>query len=208
MKPPREMVILAAGLGIALSGCVQAPARPSWRYLQRAPVRVAVVPSINRTEKAGAPIVVDKAWEEGLHKAGFVVISADSVVTYAASRNMPVAEVPKVSVVDLGRDLKADLILENEIVDWGTKYKVISGVAVVSCRSRLYEARTGAVVWQLDWIRRQQSGNSGGGVAGVLVDALVTSIMNSMFDTAASLAKQGVALSSLTQPYPGVAPEP
>jgi hypothetical protein len=91
-------------------------------------------------------------------------------------------------------------------MDWATKYQVIAGVTAVSCRSRLIEARTGALVWKLDWMRQQQRSNSGGGVTGMLVSALVTSVINSMFDMPSRLAQEGVALSAATQPHPGFAP--
>ena len=122
------------------------------------------------------------------------------------ARNIPVLEILKVPPKALGENLKADYLLENEILEWATKYRVLQGGSVVSCRSRLIEARTGALVWELDWIRIEQNNNSGGGLTGMLVGAIVESVMNSMFDVPSNLAQQGVAYSAFTQPYPGFAP--
>lgn len=190
-----------------VSGCAnQTTSRPGWRYLQRAQTRVVILPAANLTDKAGAPLIIDKAWEEALRRAGFAVVNADSVVTFASSQNIPVGEVMKIPPATIGQRLKADYILEDEITDWGAKYRVIVGGAIVSCRSRLIEARTGALIWEFDWVRSEQNNNSNNGLTGALVGALVTSVMDSMMDVPARLARQGVSLCSLTQPYPGYAP--
>jgi hypothetical protein len=192
--------LLAAAL--LLGGCATAPRKPAWQYLQSESKKIAIFPASNRTTKADAQIILDKFWEESLRKAGFTVVNADSVLTFASSRAIALADLPKVPAADIGRDLKADFILENEIVDWDNHYKVISANAVVSCKSRLTEARTGAIVWEHHWIMVNQ-GNTNNGLAGLLVSAIV----NSMFDVTTGLAKTGVTFSTATMPYPGSAPK-
>jgi len=189
-----------------LGGCVQPPQRPAWRYLQRPVVRVAILPSSNQTAQVGAPLIIDKLWEEHLRAAGFTVVNADSVVTYLSSRGVPVAKLGTIQPAQLGSDLHADYLLEDDILVWGTKYRVLVGGAVVSCRSKLIEASTGATIWASDWIMQQQSDSGGNGLAGALVNALVESVVDSMFDESTQLAKQGVTVQSMFQPYPGIAP--
>jgi len=53
---------------------------------------------------------------------------------------------------------------------------------------------------------QQQSNSGGNGLAGALVNALVESVVDSMFDESTQLAKQGIAVQSMFQPYPGIAP--
>jgi hypothetical protein len=203
----RAGFVLAAGTALlVLGGCVEPPQRPAWRYLQRPIARVAILPSSNQTAQVGAPLIVDKVWEEHLRAAGFTIVNADSVVTYLSSREMPVAKLGTIPASQLGIDLHVDYLLEDEILVWGTKYKVLVGGAVVSCRSRLVEATTGATVWASDWTMQQQSNSGGNGLAGALVNALVESVVDSMFDESTQLAKQGIAVQSMFQPYPGIAP--
>jgi hypothetical protein len=170
-------------------------------------VRVAILPASNLTKQEGAPLIVDKAWEDGLRQAGFIVVNADSTVTYLSSRGVPMARLSTIPPAQLGADLHADYLLENQINDWGTKYRVLAAGAVVSCRSTLIEASTGAVVWSSDWTMAE-SNNSGGnnGLAGALASALVTAVEDSMFDRPTQLARQGIALQAGSQPYPGFAP--
>jgi excinuclease UvrABC nuclease subunit len=55
---------LSAALAVLVAmaaGCVQPPPpRPAWRFLKRPQARIAIIPASNRTDKAGAPIVLDK----------------------------------------------------------------------------------------------------------------------------------------------------
>jgi hypothetical protein len=53
---------------------------------------------------------------------------------------------------------------------------------------------------------QQQSDSGGNGLAGALVNAVVDSVIDSMFDESTQLAKQGVTVQSMFQPYPGFAP--
>jgi hypothetical protein len=201
------LALVAAAAGLLLAGgCAQAPQLPAWRYLQRSNVRVGIIPASNQTTQVGAPLIIDKAWEEALRKSGFVVVNADSVVTYLSSRSVSLAKLLAIPTAQLGNDLHVDYLLEDEIENWGTKYHVIVGGAVVSCKSRLIEASTGATVWASDWTMQEQSDSNGNGLGGALMNALVTAIADSMFDKSTQLARQGVALQSTSQPYPGVAP--
>ena len=204
----QPLLALAAGAGLLfLPGCVQPPERPAWRYLQKAPVRVAILPAGNRTAQVGAPLIIDKAWEEQLRRAGFVVVNADSVITYLSSRSVPVAKLPTVPAAQLGQDLRVDYLLRDEIVDWGVKYHVIESGAVVSCQSWLIEAKTGATVWASGWTMREQNNSNGNnGIGGMLASALVSAVVNSMVDEPTQLARQGVMVQADRQPYPGFAP--
>ena len=175
--------------------------------MERNPARVAIIPAGNNTDNPGAQIILDKAWETALRKAGFQIVNADSVVTFASAQAIPVGELQKTSTVKLGEELKVDYLLQNEIMAWGTKYRVLAEASVVACRSRLVEARTGATVWAHDWIFKRQGNNSGGGLAGMLLSATLNAIVATMTDETARIAVQGVTISSTTMPYPGIARE-
>jgi hypothetical protein len=192
---------------LLLPACSHVPERPTWRYLQRSPVRVAILPSNNQTAKEGASLVVDEAWENVLRKAGFVVVNADAVVTYVSSRGVPLSKLSTVPTAKLGADLRVDYLLSDNITDWGTKYRVLASGSSVSCQTTLVEASTGAVIWANDWTMAENS-NSGGnnGLAGVLANALVNAVVDSMTDRPTQLARQGIAGQSTLQPYPGFAP--
>jgi hypothetical protein len=192
---------------VLIQGCASAPSGYyAHHYLQRSPVRVAIIPSDNKTDKPEATIAVDKAWETALGAAGFEVVNADQVVTYAASVGTDIQVLKSKPVGDLGRDLKVNALLFSEITQWDTKYMVVKSGSVVAGISRLIEASTGGLIFEHHWVYEEQSGNGGGSVIGMLVDAAVTAAIHSATDEATRMGQRAVAMSAHEMPRPGYAP--
>ena len=187
-------------------GCATQPKIPSYKYLQRTPVRVAVLPSINNTEKPDASIVFNKACEETLRKNGFEVISADQVVTYASANGVLLHDVTSSKASEIGNDLDADMVLYSEINTWETKYIVLNTTSIVSGVSRLTETSTDSVLWRYDWTFQQKSSGSNNGLIGMLVEAAVTAVVNSAFDECSRLGQQAAIVTVNSMPQPGIAP--
>ncbi len=193
-------------LGITLGCCFPgAPASardlPAYNYLERSPVRVAVVPGVNRTEEPGAPIVLDKTWEKALQDAGYEVVSSDRVITYAASRGILLSDLPARSPADLGKDLKVDLLFTTEIRKWEISTKGSRAVATVEVVGRLVETTTGALVWEHHWVYQQEASGQG---LGKLIDASIET--NS--DKTDRMAQQAVLkLSADKLPRAGYSPD-
>ena len=209
MITPKNVLGLVwlAALGPLLGGCSTTPQDVRWRYLDRTPVRVAILPSVNHTDNPGAQIVVDKDWEEALKRANFQVVNADTVVTYAASTGIPLKDLSNQTTTRLGQDLHADYLVDNDITEWNTKYTVLASGVAVAGFARMVEASTGAVLWQMSWRRVQQnSGNANNGLGGMLAEALANAIVNSVTDEPARLAGAGVSFCVLTMPIPGHPP--
>ena len=192
----------ALGL-LLLAGCTSAPCFPAYYYLQRTPVRVAVMPSSNTTDHPEGSIVFDKACEEALRKKGFEVVSADQVMTYASSRGLSLHELGGRKASEIGKDLRVDMLFSTEITSWKTVYILVQGKSEVAGKSQLTEVSTDALVWSLHWKLVDQSG---GGGLGALVSAAVTAIANSAFDKCSELGEQAARYSVATLPRPGFAP--
>ena len=174
---------------------------PDYNYLERSPVRVAVVPGVNRTEEPGAPIVLDKTWEKVLQAAGYEVVSADRVVTYAASRGILLSDLPERSPAEMGKDLKVDLLFTTDIFKWEISTKGRRAVATVEVVGRLVEATTGALVWEHHWVYQEEAAGEG---LGKLIDASIET--NS--DKTDRMAQQAVMkLSANKLPRAGYSPD-
>jgi hypothetical protein len=197
----------AAGLAlVALIGAGCATSTPEHYYLRRAPIRVAVVPSLNKTDHPEAPVVFNKACEEALRERGFEVVSADQVVSYAAARGMLLRELPGRKPSEIGADLKADFLLYSDIDTWAQKYIVVKSATVVSGSSCIYETGTDALVWRQAWRLQRESGDGGGGLAGLIANAAVSAILNSATDACAMLGSQAARMTVGTLPRPGSPP--
>ena len=198
-----------AGFSLALlmaAGCATAPAYRTHYYFQRDPVRVAVIPCANDTDEPAASIIFNKACEEQLRQRGFEVIGADRVVTFASASGVTVRELPDWKPSRLSGELKADYLLYSRIDKWETKYRVLAGYSVVAGASWLYEGATEARVWQAGWHREQESGDGGGGLIGILVEAAVTAALNTALDTCGQMGTAAARESVQTFPAPGFEP--
>jgi len=187
-------------------GCATAPSHRAHYYFQRDPIRVAVIPCVNETDEPAASIIFNKACEEQLRRRGFEVISADRVVTFAAASGVTVRELPDWKPNRLGAELKVDFLLYSRIDRWETKYRVLAGYSVVSGASWLYEGATEALVWQSGWHQEQESGDGGGSLIGILLDAAVTAAMNSALDVCGRMGVAAARESVQTLPAPGFEP--
>ncbi len=200
-------VCLCGGLALLLlpAGCVSTRPPPAHYYLQRTPIRVAVVPSANRTEYPQGSIDFDKAVEDALRKKGFEVVTADQVLTYVSARGTTLRDLGQCKASEIGKDLRVDMLFYNELTRWGGKYIVIKSASVVAGNSRLVEVSTDATVWRMNWQLSQSSGSGGDVLADILV-AAVTAVMDSARDKCRMLVEQSAHLSADSLPQPGFAP--
>ena len=208
MKTTRTHTGSLIGFAIAaifLTGCATPKPPPGHQYLQRTPVRVAIIPGLNKSDQPEAVVVLDKAWQVGLTRVGYEVVSADQVVTYASSVGTSLQTVRNQPVAKLGQDLHVDVVLQTEIHRWATSYKVIVSDSTVAGISRLVECSTGATIWERHWVIQQSSGTSGDPLA-MLISAAVTALIDSATDAPTRLASQAVDMSAVTLPLPGFAP--
>lgn len=201
VKRVLPLLALALAAGCATSG------KPEHYYFQRQPVKVAVLPSQNASPEPSAPIVFNKACEDMLRKRGFEVVGADRIVTYASSSGLSIRDLPGLAAGKLGADLKVDYLLYSRIDSWVTRYQVVSGSSEVAGTIWLVESATGALMWQEGWRREQSSGNGGGGLAGLLLEALVTAAANAAFDVCAQMGNQAAIDAVLSLPGPGFEPK-
>jgi len=188
------------------AGCASSRPGEGHYYFQRDPVRVAIIPSANATDEPAASMIFNKACEERLRARGFEVINADRVVTFAASSGVSIRDLPDWRPGRLSEALKADYLLFSRIDRWETRYRVIAGYSVVAGASWLYEGATEALLWQAGWHREQESGNGGGGLLDLLVDAALTAALNTALDTCGMMGADAAAETSNTLPEPGFEP--
>lgn len=204
----RFTIFILGMTALLMQGCATtSPKIPGHYYLQRSPIIIAVMPSSNKTDHPDASIVLNKSCEEALRKKGFEVINADQVVTYASSCGVLLSDVTARKASEIGRDLKADMVLYSSIDTWETKYIVIKSASIVAGTSRLVETSTDSLVWRFNWNFQKESGNGGNnGLFGMMIDAAVTAVANSIFDECSNLGAQAGIVTVNSMPQPGFAP--
>ena len=85
----------------------------------------------------------------------------------------------------------ADAVLYIQIKDYGTRYFVIGSAAIVTAEAQLVDLRTGELLWRgkATASSEESKDNQQGGLADLLVTALVKQVVGSTFDQSHEISK-------------------
>lgn len=174
------VVSLIFGLSV-LQGCVQQPVQPSPAFLRAAPQSILILPPTNLSNEAEAPYIYLSTISEPFGEQGYYVFPVMVVDAFMKGNGMHLpAEMHKVPLDKLSEVFGQDAVLYINIESFGQEYVLLSSNTVVRATARLVESKTGTVIWQGKAVFSEGSGDGGGGVAGMLVAALVDQIVDSL----------------------------
>jgi hypothetical protein len=184
------LCLLGAALVFA-AGCAAPSKRDYSLYRARSPRSVLVLPPINQSVEVNAPYGYLSTISRPLAECGYYVFPVAVIDAFLKENGLPTpAEMHAVSLERIREVLGADAVLYVTIEEYGQKYMVLSSVTVVRAHAALVEVATGATLWEGRAQAVQSSGDSGGGIIGALVTAVVTQIIASASDNAHTLAVQ------------------
>lgn len=152
---------------------------------------ILVLPPINASAEVQASASVLAQAALPLAEAGYYVMPVTLVGETFRQNGMQVAEdIHEVPVGRLREIFGADAALYVRITDYGTRYLVITSATVVTAQARLVDLRTGRELWAGKASASSEEGgsNSGAGLMGMLVTALVKQVAYSAFDNAHAIA--------------------
>lgn len=177
-----------------LAGCA-APQKMDYSALRSAkPASILVLPPVNDAPEVQASASVLSYATRPLAEAGYYVMPVTLVSETFRQNGLEIAgDIHEVSPAKLKDIFGADSALYIKITRYGTSYQVINSVSVVSADAKLVDLRTGAMLWNGSASASSDEGgnNSGGGLAGMLITALVKQIINTATDASHTVA--GVA---------------
>jgi hypothetical protein len=209
MRPGQFLGFLVCACAVFFAACSSPVPPESGRFLQKKPVIVAIIPAENLTNESAASLVLDKIWEESLVNWGCMVVNADKVVAYAGKSGVALEslqELPLGELARVGRELGVDYVMYNTVVDWDTVGGGMTQKALISCVTAMYEARTGAVVWEDSWSFAGPSYASEKALSDAIF-ALANSSLSTMTNGEAAAAVNGVKyVMDFSMPYPSFEP--
>ena len=198
-----NQIILVAASVFALSGCVSVPTYDYTALKAAHPASILVLPPKNSSPDVNATTSVLSQLTYPLAETGYYVVPValmDAAFKENGVTNADDAQ--NVTPEKLRKIFGADAALYTEITEFGTKYKIINSETAVTLKSRLVDLRTGTLLWEgtaRASSAEQQNSNSGG-LAGMLIKAVVDQIVNNIADTSYTFA--GVASNRLLMPRP------
>ena len=173
------------------SGCATTPYDYS-AFERSKPRSIVVIPPKNNSIEVNAPYIYLSTVTRPLAEKGYYVFPVFVIDHFLKENGLPTpAEMNGIPLDKIGEHIGADAVLYVSIEDWGQKYQVINSVTKVHATLRLVDVKTGDLLWDATAMAQKSSGDGGGGIAGMLVSAVVTQILAStLADPLPGLASQ------------------
>ncbi len=187
----RFKVIITLVAALTLVGCANQQRYDYSALEQSAPRSILVIPPLNNSVEVNAPYIYISTISRPLAEKGYYVFPVAVIDRFMKENGLPTPhEMNSVPLSKLAEHIGPDAVLYVTIEDWGQKYHIVASKTVVKAKMRLVDARTGKQIWHAYAYREIGSGDGGGGLAGMLIGALVEQIAGSMSDRTPMVATQ------------------
>lgn len=172
----RSWILLAMAL---LVGCAGNQAKPDLdAFNAHKPRSILVVPVVNESPEISAAPVFSSTITAPLAERGYYVFPL--YLTELILRDFGLSEAGHVHMLPPQRFYElfgADAVLFVTIKDWSSKYLVLASSVVVSMEYVLKDTKTGTVLWQKTETVARNSGNGGGGLIGMAIEAAINAAL-------------------------------
>jgi hypothetical protein len=188
---PMALLLIVCATAL-LAGCAsRGPGMDYTAFRQAKPQSILVLPPLNETPDVNATFSMYAQVTYPLAEAGYYVMPVTLVnETFRQNGLSNPPDIHAVAPAKLKEIFGADAALYIKVNKYGVSYTVLNSAAVVSAEAKLMDLATGTVLWQGSASASNAEGNnnSGGGLAGLLVAAIVKQIMNSAMDASHPVA--------------------
>ena len=129
---------------------------------------------MNNSVEVDAPYIYLSTISKPLAERGYYVFPVAVIDQFLKENGLQTpADMHNVPLNKFVEHLDPDAVLYVTIEDWGQKYQVISSTSVVKADLRLIDAKTGTLLWDAKAYYEQGSSDSSGGLAGMLIKAII-----------------------------------
>jgi hypothetical protein len=182
-------LVLAMG-SVVMGGCATVPPKNYTAFKQHMPRSILILPPLNETTEVGGDYSYYSSTFVPVAERGFYVFPAVLVDDMFKENGLPSApDMHAVPLDKLRAIFGADAVLYITLLQYGTKFIIISSQTTVAAKARLVDTATGTLLWQGTVAVTQGSGDSGGGLIGALITAVVTQIINTKTDEGYTVSK-------------------
>ncbi len=187
----RVCCALLIGFALFLSGCATQPSYDYSAFRQSKPRSVVVLPPLNLSPDVRATYSMLATVTRPLAESGYYVLPVALVdQTFRENGVTEPGEMHQVPPAKLAEIFGADAALYISIEEYGAKYMIISSEVIVAATARLIDTRSGQLLWE-GKARASSAENqdTSGGLAVLLVKALVSQVVNSLGDQGYPVAR-------------------
>ena len=200
MRLTTYIKLLALVATAALTGCATTTPYDYTALRDAKPASILVLPPLNHSPEVTAPAGVLSQATLPIAEAGYYVLPVavtdemfreNGIVSAEDAQDIPAAKLREI--------FGADAALYLDIKSYGTSYAVVTSATVVTLEAKLIDLRTGKQLWDGKASASSAEGqNSGGGLVGMLVTALVNQVVNTLNDRSVQIS--GIATQRLLSP--------
>jgi hypothetical protein len=173
-----------------LAGCATPPPQKDYSAFKQAkPASILVLPPVNLSPDVNATFSMLSHATLPLAESGYYVMPVALVnETFKQNGLANPPEMHEAPLSKLREIFGADAAMYIQVTRYGTTYTVLNSAAVVSASARLVDLRTGTELWTGTATASNADNNNQGGLAGMLISALVKQVMNNLTDASHSVA--------------------
>ncbi|EHK67650.1 DUF799 domain-containing protein [Achromobacter arsenitoxydans] len=186
--------LLRAGLLAAaalLAGCVAPPQKnvDYTAFRESKPASILVLPPLNTSVDVAASAAVLAQATLPLAESGYYVIPVGVMdETFKQNGLTSPDDIHELPAAKLREIFGADAALYMTVKQYGASYAVLASTVTVSIDAELLDLRNGAKLWSGTKQVVHANNNSGGGLLGMLVQAMVDQVVNTLSDRSYSVA--------------------
>ncbi len=187
---PKLIRLLPIFALVLMTGCAQQQLTYDYSAFKNSkPKSILVIPPQNNSVEVNAPYIYLSTISRPLAEKGYYVFPVAVIDQLLKQNGLTSPEdMHNISLEKINEFIAPDAILYVSIEEWGQKYQVLASTTVVQASMKLIDAKTGIVIWDGVAAGQRSSGDGGGGLAGIIVAAIVEQIAGNIIDHTPSVA--------------------
>jgi hypothetical protein len=184
------LVLAAALLASALSGCATTKPYDYTNYRAYPPRSILVLPPVNESTDVRGTYGYLSTMTRPLAELGYYVYPVVLIDQFFKEQGMPMpGDMAQAPLGKIREIIGADAVLYLTLRQYGTRYQMLASVTAVSAVARLVDTRTGTLLWEGTVVAQTNSGATGN-ILGDLISAALSQVIGYSTDQARSLAEQ------------------
>ena len=179
------------GFALAVAGCAAQTPYDYTAFKASRPRSILVLPPINNSPEVQASFSVLSHATRPLAEAGYYVMPVTLVAeTFKENGMTQPADMHSTSAEKLNKIFGADAALYITVEQYGSVFSIFDSASVVTANAKLVDLKTGALLWKGTATASSKEGENKqqGGLAALLVTAIVKQILATTFDESHRIA--------------------
>ena len=187
---------------LVLTGCATTEPYDYSAFKQHQPKSILVLPPVNVSPDVKASQSVLSYVSYPLAESGYYVLPVGVVTeTFRQNGLTNPEEIRDISLQRLHETFGADAVLYIDVLQFGTSYMIVSSDTRVTAKAELIDMATGTTLWSgYATASSTEQRSSGGGLIGMLVQAVVEQVANTITERSHQIA--GITTGRLLWPNP------